>query len=351
MAKHGKSSRKHIFDGKIRVYEKQIVNYFKEISGIRTQNVKIATIIAYCLVHRNLTQKQLRDLTGYSMGTISSSLTSLVRFGILKKQIIPGTHEFDYILPSSMVQIIDLYRGSVLAEIFKARDFFQTLQKEINVDDLLRFRIVDMLSFLDANEDVIRLLNLRTTEEAKNRKKSPAILANERIDSDNLEMKTEKTLEIEQKIINYFLGSLQASLFLGQKITATKMIAYFVTRETFTQRQLRDVSGLSAGTISQGLQHLLHLGLIIRVSTGESSHHAYQMRSIKKALLSYLHVSTRRSTELEGLFTGIRDEMDEKYSELSSLHGYREVYSVVSQYLRIFPLSRKMLEVIENKRE
>ncbi|MFW9994510.1 MAG: hypothetical protein ACFFD4_20875 [Candidatus Odinarchaeota archaeon] len=348
MVKHAKTSRTHVFEGKIREYEKQIVDYFREISGMRNQSVIIATTIAYFLNHGRLTQRQLRELTGYSMGTVSSSLISLVNFGLLKKQIIPGTHEFEYVLPSSLVQIVNLYRINVLNEINQARKFFQALLSEVDRNTLLYSRIIDILAFLEVNEELISLFNLRTTVETEISEKKPSVSTGRQISGIEAAM-TAGTLEAEKKVFDYFMGPLQASLFLDQKITVTKIIACFVTRETLTQKQLRVVSGLSAGAVSQGLQHLLHLGMITKVTTSGPSHHAYQMKSVKKALLTYLELPTRRSTELESTFTKIRDEMDTNYSVLSSSRGYKEVYGMVTQYLRIFPVSRKMLKVIDRE--
>ncbi|MFX1325341.1 MAG: hypothetical protein ACFE8N_10305 [Promethearchaeota archaeon] len=57
-------------------------------------------------IHRRLTQKQLRELSGYSLGTISKKLRTLVNLGVLKKERIPNSNEKVYILRPDIYQVV-----------------------------------------------------------------------------------------------------------------------------------------------------------------------------------------------------------------------------------------------------
>jgi hypothetical protein len=53
-------------------------------------------ISSYLLIHGSLTQKELRELTGLSTGTISTFLSVMIGAGRFQKELIPKTHTFRY---------------------------------------------------------------------------------------------------------------------------------------------------------------------------------------------------------------------------------------------------------------
>ncbi|MFW9772885.1 MAG: hypothetical protein ACFFEO_12075 [Candidatus Thorarchaeota archaeon] len=57
-------------------------------------------------IHRRLTQKQLRELSGFSLGTISKKLRTLAGLGIVKKKKIPNSNEWVYILQPDVYQAV-----------------------------------------------------------------------------------------------------------------------------------------------------------------------------------------------------------------------------------------------------
>jgi DNA-binding transcriptional regulator GbsR (MarR family) len=85
------------FHPELRRIEQDIVDFFAEKSPQYTgRNPIIATILAYFYTRKQLTQKELRTLTKFSAGTISTALRQLVEMNFIKKELIAGTHKHIY---------------------------------------------------------------------------------------------------------------------------------------------------------------------------------------------------------------------------------------------------------------
>jgi len=88
--------RKHLFSDKLRKFEDKMVDFIVDIGTRKRINPKMLQISSYLLIHGSLTQKELQELTGFSMGTISTYLSAIVGVGGFQKERIPKTHTFRY---------------------------------------------------------------------------------------------------------------------------------------------------------------------------------------------------------------------------------------------------------------
>ncbi|MHA2036026.1 MAG: MarR family transcriptional regulator [Promethearchaeota archaeon] len=89
--------RNHIFEGKIKEYEQILIEFVLESGRAKSVDPNLQLILGYIGIHKNLTQKQLKDLAGLSAGTISKKLRDIMDLGIIKKKKIPKSNEFIYI--------------------------------------------------------------------------------------------------------------------------------------------------------------------------------------------------------------------------------------------------------------
>ena len=89
-------SIKRLYSKKLRKYEDKLVEFFVDIGRRKRVNPKILQISSYLLIHGSLTQKELKNLTGLSMGTISTFLSVMIGMGRFQKERIPKTHTFRY---------------------------------------------------------------------------------------------------------------------------------------------------------------------------------------------------------------------------------------------------------------
>ena len=78
---------------KLREIENKLVDTITSLSYLKGRSPKHAKITAHIYIRRKVTQKQLRELTGYSLGTISNTLQSLEKMGTIHKTQDPQTKE------------------------------------------------------------------------------------------------------------------------------------------------------------------------------------------------------------------------------------------------------------------
>ena len=126
----GSLNDNHHFNEKLRKYEKKIVEFLLDIGKSKRVNPKISEIASYLFIHENLTQKELKELTGFSIGSISTFLSVMTGTGTFQKQLIPGTHAF---MHSFSGKLEDLSTRGI--EI--ALSSFSSLQSYLHIELLL----------------------------------------------------------------------------------------------------------------------------------------------------------------------------------------------------------------------
>lgn len=70
-----------------------------------------------------------------------------------------------------------------------------------------------------------------------------------------------KLREYEKRIVDFFVESGEVK---GVNSKFSEIFGYFITRQQLTQKQLQDLTGFSAGTISQILNQLTAVGMLRR---------------------------------------------------------------------------------------
>ncbi len=96
MDKNDDESNNRIFDKRLRKFENKIVNFLLDIGQQKRVNPKFLALSIYLLIHGELTQKELKELTGFSAGTISTYLSVMLGFNYFSKKLIPNTHTYIY---------------------------------------------------------------------------------------------------------------------------------------------------------------------------------------------------------------------------------------------------------------
>ena len=150
-------SKSHIYDGKIRVYEKLLIEILVDAGKIKGQNAVFGSIVGYLLFHESLTQTQLKELTGFSKGAISQSLKILSSVPAIKKEPIEGGREYLYTFGVNMADIASNI-GSYKTESNElAIKFLQSKVQELNKCkdksgyNILSKRVTQMINFFEYN--------------------------------------------------------------------------------------------------------------------------------------------------------------------------------------------------------
>ena len=124
-----------------------------------------------------------------------------------------------------------------------------------------------------------------------------------------------------------------------------KILGYFITRRVLNNKLLQKLTGLSAGSISQGLNLLLSMKLIEKEK--KSSRQLYKMKSVVLTLLNLLIETRKKRLQWEPIAIQILKELDDHMIELCDSNGYYEIYTLLLHVLRLFPMYKKQIEFIE----
>jgi DNA-binding transcriptional regulator GbsR (MarR family) len=158
-------SKSHVYEGKVRVYEKRMIEILIEAGKVKGQNAVFGSIIGYLLLHGNLTQSQLKELTGFSKGAISQTLKILSSTPAIKKEPLEGTREYIYTFGANMADIASNI-GSYKSESNElAIRFLKSKAQELekNKDkighDILSKRVMQMINFFEYNVKLLEKIN------------------------------------------------------------------------------------------------------------------------------------------------------------------------------------------------
>ncbi|NHI94231.1 MAG: MarR family transcriptional regulator [Candidatus Lokiarchaeota archaeon] len=116
---------------KMDAYEKLVVDFFVESGRAKNTSPTFSTIFGYLYTRKELTQRQLQDLTGYSAGTISQTLNQLLVLGILSKHNIPGKHQKLYKVVEIGPIMISSSSGLIDTRIRKMKSLMKSIEKSL----------------------------------------------------------------------------------------------------------------------------------------------------------------------------------------------------------------------------
>ncbi|MFX1275845.1 MAG: hypothetical protein ACFFBP_05330 [Promethearchaeota archaeon] len=142
----------HVFEGKMKEFEQVLVDFSMESGRAKSADLKLQKILSYLGIHKKLTQKQFRDLTGYSIGTISKKLRFLIKSNVIEKKRIEKTNEYYYQIDT---QVYARVGNLSYTELPKIKEYILSKLKELKKYEnksgfeLLSTRLNEMLQSLD----------------------------------------------------------------------------------------------------------------------------------------------------------------------------------------------------------
>ncbi|MFX1457584.1 MAG: winged helix-turn-helix transcriptional regulator [Promethearchaeota archaeon] len=142
------------FEGIIQKIEKKLIKFM--VGLVETSSPlspKLTEILGYLLLHGQLTQAQLVELTGFSIGTISSNLNQMISLNIVRKELIPKARTYKYIFLGGEGSIESQAGFMKLDIITNALNFFMQKLEELEKlkgergYDLLQERVEALLNY------------------------------------------------------------------------------------------------------------------------------------------------------------------------------------------------------------
>lgn len=116
--------------------ENRLVEILTRLGYLKGRSSKSAKVTAYILVRREATQKLLRELTGYSLGTISTTLQSLEKIGFVHKHRDPESRGYRYKLDEALAQAGSRSMINLFEYFSQLKEFLQEIKSKLDQSHL-----------------------------------------------------------------------------------------------------------------------------------------------------------------------------------------------------------------------
>ncbi|MFW9785811.1 MAG: hypothetical protein ACFFFB_26235, partial [Candidatus Heimdallarchaeota archaeon] len=241
-------SNSHLFNNKLRKYENKIVEFLLDIAESKRVNSKMSKISSYLLIHGTLTQKELKLLTGFSTGSISTLLSVMIGTGTYKKERIPQTHTYMYSFSGDLEDLTTKGIEIALNSFGSFQRYLIYKKKELNIfreqskegaEHLLQ-RIDELLEIFEIYRVIFPQMELNKIESGKENEIDKIVLTK----SDKSKLKKIKfdpeVYIIEDDMLNQLLTS---PMFSSRDPMFIRILGYFITRKFLTQKTLQRITG------------------------------------------------------------------------------------------------------------
>jgi len=152
---------------------------------------------------------------------------------------------------------------------------------------------------------------------------------------------------MEKEIVDFLLN--KSYLFTGQKSTFMMIKAYFLTRKHLTQEMIKNLTGLSRGTISQELNRLVREGIIHKSDVSSTGEITYTLDSVEFAFVHAFYNAQKEIVEFGKKLTELKHDIQERKENLKDLKGFDKINQVVNLLTVSVPFSLKLYNMLEKE--
>jgi DNA-binding transcriptional regulator GbsR (MarR family) len=152
--------------------------------------------------------------------------------------------------------------------------------------------------------------------------------------------------EIENEIIEFLK---QSQLFLGERSSTAEILSYFITRKDLTQAKLKELTGLSRGTISQEIQYLTKRGIIHEKENTNIKAKVYTMESVITGFIKSFLYAVKDYLKYKEKFLQMKKELERQKEQLQKFENFDRLYQLIMLFLKAFPLVEEIIEMLQKK--
>ncbi len=346
----------YIYPEKIRKFEKDIIEFVVQ-SGKNKRNSEIEShILAYFLLHPNLTQKEIQKFSTIfrekkiSIGSISNFLKKYEEYRVITKiENLEKKGTFTYSLKDRNIKTLMATGFEVGFE--KIQDWIEYTQErlhtldeikivpnEINFQSILKERLEELTKFFNFHYNLMKSFfsgNFSDDDnpEIKNTK--------EKIEK----IKKQNFKDIEDSIIHFIQIN---PLFAIDEPIYLPIFCYLLTRRSLTQLELQNLTKLSSGTVSEGLNYFIKNNLIELDKVKGTRMRYYTIPSIGYSNYMKQYQRFNQIKEIKKKIVLIYQEMNGRESELKDLNGYEIIRNFVKEILELMDFVDKGIIIFEH---
>ena len=260
--------------------EREIVTFYKTVGKMVNLNPRASEIFAYLRIYDALSQEQIKKLTGFSLGTISTTLQSFLRLDIVSRRMIQGTHKNLYMVKPERVNFVYTPSTQILDDLERLDSYI--VEKQFEIQEL-KSKYPTEIEFLHR-----RLNSLRNYIEVQRRQ-----IKRERRYSFFHEDVSEIIAPSEMITYAFDTSGLEENLmevwgYLKEDPIRNRILSIFFTHRSADQQTLMDISGFSRSTISRVLRQELRKEYIHALPRKYRKPRVYYLKSISLSILSVI---------------------------------------------------------------
>lgn len=328
-------SQVQLLSGQLKKIERDIVTFYKTIGKMIDLNPRRTEIFAYLKIYDALTQEQLKKLTGFSLGTISTTLQLFLQTDIISRQFVPGTHKNIYMMKPEKVEFVYTPTSLII-------DDFEKLDSYI-VDKQTELQKLQQKYPIEAQFLYLRLNSLRNYIEAQrrqiNRKQKYPFFqedVSEILSPNEMVVYPFETREIEETIMDVFE-------YYRYDPVRNRLLSILYTHRSATQETLMDHSGFSRSAISRFLRQSLNAVYLQTLPREHRKPRVYYLKSISLSILihilntdSFIFSSVPRFQEILSTLQSRKSDRDTTFliMKVKEIIGQIESFRKNTRFLR-----------------
>jgi DNA-binding transcriptional regulator GbsR (MarR family) len=123
-----KNGKKALAEERFEAIERRLVEILADFGYMKGRSPKTAEVTAYIYIREEVTQQLLRQLTGYSLGTVSAALQDLKALGVVSKHASPDARGYVYRLAGTPSQVLSRSMTDVQEYLSQISAFLQEIE-------------------------------------------------------------------------------------------------------------------------------------------------------------------------------------------------------------------------------
>ncbi len=130
----------------LKAIEKRLVEIIVDLGFLKGRSRKTSEILAHLYICNKATQRMLQEITGYSTGTVSSTLRELQKLGLVRRSSDLSGREYLYELAVRVSQQLSRYSG-MMDQYFRVwNEFLEKLENELRRNQLSKKKGAENIS-------------------------------------------------------------------------------------------------------------------------------------------------------------------------------------------------------------
>lgn len=153
--------------------------------------------------------------------------------------------------------------------------------------------------------------------------------------------------EMEKQIANFFAE--KGAEFIGRHPHVSTILVYFYMRKKLTQKDLRALTGLSAGSVSKAVRQLVEMNVIRKETILGTHSYIYSIGNVPFVSPRFFFATGKFIGNIEEKLKEMKKTLDDNSEQMKELEGYNNIYATITQILRLLPLTEAFMTKLEEQ--